>query len=667
VTDAAARDERVFLEIVHNRLQAVAEEMASVILRTGFTVFVKETADFSSALATREGEVFAAPLTLGTTNNPGKPHRAVIDAFSDWTEGDVVIANDPYTTGGLSTHLADLYLIKPIFAEGRLLCFGSCFIHSSDVGGKVPGSISPTCYDVYQEGLRLRPVRLYERGRLNEEILRLVLDNCRIPTQNWGDLKALLAGLTTAERRMQQVVERYGFARTEQGIYGVLDWAERRARQFIEAIPDGEYTFWDYVEGDAWGGAPMRLRCRLTVRGSDLFLDFTGTDHQVRGAFNLPSLDQKAHAMFVPTICRYFRTRDRGIPYNSGLVRPIHTSAPAGTMLNPRPPAAVGVRAATMIRLMDVLLGALGQALPSQLPAAGAGQGCIALLAMTDPRTGGRRVGVIQPVVGGSGGRPMRDGVDGMDFGVGFLRNVPAETLETDMPILIERYGLRPDSGGPGRHRGGLGIELSVRVFSPETVLTARGMERVQFRPWGRLGGSPGALGYAVVTTENGESRPTGKIDELLLQPGECITFLSPGGGGYGDPYERDPEAVARDVRRGLVSRENAERDYGVILRGRAVDMEATGARRLAAASRGRSRRDFEFGAERDAWEAAWPDDAQMALHAALEAQPSGFRSYIRDAVIRTLLTAARDGRAVRPQDVSDAVRTLRERIPLPR
>ncbi|HLW58945.1 MAG TPA: hydantoinase B/oxoprolinase family protein [bacterium] len=650
----------MLLEILHNRFQAVTEEMASTVLRTGFTVFVKETGDFSATLVTREGEVFAAPLTIGTTNNPGKPHRGVIEAFPDWAPGDVVLTNDPYTTGGLVTHLADLYLIVPIFADGRLLCFASCFVHSSDVGGKVPGSISPTCYDIFQEGFRLRPVKLYERGALNAAILRLVLDNCRIPTQNWGDLKALLACVVTAERRMQQLVDRYGFDRVEAGIVGVLDWAERRARQFIEEIPDGVYEFWDYLEGDAWGGAPMRLRCRMEVRGSELFLDFTGTDHQVRGAFNLPSLDQKAHAMFVPTICRYFRTRDRGIPYNSGLVRPVHTHAPRGSMLNPQPPAAVGVRAATMIRIMDVMLGLLGQALPSEIPAAGAGQACVVLLAMYDPRTGGQRVGVIQPIVGGSGGRPMRDGIDGMDFCVGFLRNVPAETLETDMPILIERYGLRPDSGGPGRYRGGMGIELALRVLSPDTVLTARGMERIQFRPWGRLGGAPGVLGHATVTSEGSESRDTGKIDELLLQPGETVAFYSQGGGGYGDPFERDPDAVARDVRRGLVTLEAAVRDYGVVLSGVAVDTEGTSARRRGPRSPALA---FSFGPERNRWEAVWSDKAQLALHAALDAQPPGFRSYMREALIRMLGSNSGRERPVRAAEVADAVRELRERI----
>ncbi len=664
MTDTDDRDAPVFLEILHNRLQAVAEEMASVVLRTGFTVFVKETGDFGATLATRGGEVFAAPLAIGTTNNPGKPHRPVIDAIPDWAEGDVVITNDPYSTGGFVTHLADLYLIKPIFVGGRLLCFAACFVHSSDVGGKVPGSISPTCYDLFQEGFRLRPVKLYERGRLNEPILRLLLDNCRIPTQNWGDLKALLGCLATAERRLQQLADRYGFDRIDRGIEGVLAWAERRARQFIQEIPDGEYVFWDYLEADAWGGAPIRLRCRMHVRGSELYLDFSGTDHQVRGAFNLPSMNQKAHYMFVPTLCRYFRTRDRSIPYNSGLVRPVHTHAPAGSLLNPRPPAAVGVRAATMIRLMDVLLGALGQALPERIPAAGAGQACIVLLAMHDPRSGRRRVGVIQPIVGGSGGRPMRDGIDGMDFCVGFLRNVPAETLETDMPVLIEHYGLRADSAGPGRYRGGVGIELAVRVLAPETVLTARGMERTQLRPWGREGGSPGELGCAIVTTGRGERRPTGKIDELLLQPGDVITFRSQGGGGYGNPYTRDPEAVASDVRRGLVSPEAAQRDYGVALNGRAVDALRTAALRARVPEAGPA---FAFGPERDALEAVWPDPARMALHRALDGAPASVRSYMREKLMREMAARVGGVGAVRAQDVADAVRELNAKIGLPR
>ena len=487
----------VFLEIFKNRIQAIAEEMASVVLRTGFTVFVKETADFGVCLLSPTGETFGSPVSTGVGLSLGLPGQGVISAIPEWHEGDIVIANDPYTTGGLATHLADVYLMKPVFADGRVIAFGCSFVHSSDVGGKVPGSITPTSYDIFQEGVRIAPVKLYDRGQLNQQILNVFLDNCRIPEQNLGDLRALMASLNTGERRLHELVARYGVEQVERGIEDLMGYAERLVRAMVREIPDGEYTFWDYMDPLA-DGYPIRLRCRLVVRDDALFMDFEGTDPQVRAAFNLPSCNQQGHFMLVPSLVRYFRTLDPSVPWNTGMVRMVTNHAPAGTVLNPEYPAAVGVRAATFIRLMDVVIGVLSQAQPDRLPAAGAGQACIVLLAMADARTGKHLVGVIQPICGGSGGRPMRDGIDGMDFAVGFLRNVPAETLETDMPILIERYGLRPDSGGPGRFRGGCGIELMVRVFAPDTIMTARGMERMTFRPWGRLGGLPGQPGTAV-------------------------------------------------------------------------------------------------------------------------------------------------------------------------
>jgi N-methylhydantoinase B len=629
------------------------------VLRTAFTVFVKETGDFDTVLVSRNGEVFASPLLIGVASTPGKPHRKLIEALSDWHDGDVLLTNDPYNTGGNVTQLNDVSLVKPIFCAGRLLCFASCFIHSSDVGGKVPGSVSPTSEEILQEGFRIRPLRLYDQGRLNNDVLRLFLDNCRIPTQNWGDMKALLASLTTAEARMQQLVDRYGFEAVDQGIEGVLSWAEQRARQIISTIPDGEYVFWDYLEGDAWGGAPVRIRCTMGIRGSDIFMDFAGTDPQVQGSFNLPSLNEKGHYMFVPTVTRLFLSNDPSIPFNSGLVRPIHTHAPTGSLLNPEEPAAVGVRAATMDRIMDVLIGALSQALPDHMPTAGAGQAAIVQLAMHDPRDGGRRVGVIQPVVGGSGARPTFDGIDGTDFCVGFLRNVPAETLETDMPILIDRYGLRPGSGGPGRYRGGMGIHLAVRVLSPDTVLTARGMERIQFRPWGRLGGHPGALGYATVTSIDGETRETGKIDEVLLQPNEVIAFYSPGGGGYGDPIDREPEAVEYDVFRGLVTTTEAEHDYGVVISGDRVNLEATTALRNSMRRHVRSPDAFSYGPERQAFESIWSDDLQLVLRAALQLVPARLQNVVREEAIKYLNAYSRAGGSIDAASVRDSVSRL--------
>ena len=645
----------VFLGIFKNRIQAIAEEMANVVLRTGFTVFVKETADFGTFLLSPAGETFGSPVVTGVNLSLGIPGEGVIEAIPEWHEGDIVITNDPYTTSGVSTHLADVFLIKPVFAGGRIIAFGCCFVHSSDVGGKVPGSITPTSYDIYQEGIRIRPVKLYERGRLDERILRIFLDNCRIPEQNWGDLRALMAALHTGEQRLHELVTRYGIAQVEQGIGDLLGYAERRVRAMIREIPDGEYTFWDYLE-DGPGGYPIRLRCRLVVSGDDILLDFKGTDPQVRAAFNLPSSNKQGHFMFVPTLVRYFRTLDPAVPWNTGMVRMVKNLAPLGSVLNPEPPAACGVRAATFIRLMDVLMGALSQAQPDRLPAAGAGQACIVLLAMDDIRSGKRLVGVVQPICGGSGGRPMADGIDGMDFSVGYLRNVPAETLETDMPILVEQYGLRPDSGGPGRHRGGMGIELTIRVFAPDTVMTARGMERMQFRPWGRLGGLPGRPGTAVKNRGTAGATPTGRIDELLLQPGDTMTFLSQGGGGYGDPHARDPMRVLSDVRRGLVSVESAREDYGVVVRNGELDAEATQALRDRRPPR---RTEFSYGPEREAFETVWTDAMQMALNRTLAGYPMSLRNYLKQRAMIDVDARARAKRTTAPVEIADLVRDI--------
>lgn len=645
----------VFLEIFKNRIQAISEEMASVVLRTGFTVFVKETADFGTFLLTPKGETFGSPAVTGVNLSLGMPGEDTIAAIGEWHEGDIVITNDPFTTGGMSTHLADVFLMRPVFAQGRLIGFGLAFIHSSDVGGKVPGSISPTAYDIYQEGVRITPVKLYERGVLNQTVLRLFLDNCRIPEQNWGDLKALMAGLNVGARRLNELADRYGVDQVETGIEALLAYAEHQVRAMIREIPDGEYVFWDYLEHGP-GGYPIRLRCRLVISGDAILMDFEGTDPQVRAAFNLPSCNKQGHYMLVPTLVRYFRTLDPAIPWNSGMVRMIASRAPAGSLLNPQPPAAVGVRAATFIRVMDVVLGALGQAQPDRLPAAGAGQACIVLLSMIDAESGRQRVGVVQPICGGSGGRPMKDGIDGMDFSVGYLRNVPAETLETDMPILIERYGLRADSGGPGVYRGGCGIELTVQVFAPDTVLTARGMERLQFQPWGREGGSPGAQGTAITNIGTPEATATGRIDELLLQPGDTITFMSQGGGGFGNPYARDPSAVLSDVRRGLVSAAAARDAYGVVLSDGGVDADATRALRAPRSGRGAA---FQFGPERERFERIWTDEMQMALNRALGAYPLALRNYLKQRAMREV-----ERRASPPPLRSDAPRLYSDAPP---
>ncbi|MEK8127178.1 hydantoinase B/oxoprolinase family protein [Paenibacillus filicis] len=654
------RTDQVFLEIFKNRVQAIVEEMAGVVLRTGFTAFVKETGDFGTYLLSPKGETFGSPLDTGYSLSLGIPAADVIGAFEEWHEGDIVICNDPYTTGGMATHLPDVHLLKPFFHEGKVIAFGLCFVHSSDVGGKVPGSVSPTAYDIHQEGLRLAPVKLYDQGRLNDQVLRIFLDNCRIPEQNWGDLRALMAGLNRGEQRLAELIARYGSEQVERGIESLLDYAERKVRLLIRDIPDGEYDFWDYLE-DGPGGYPIRLRCRMVVSGEEIFLDFDGTDPQVRASFNIATCNKQGHYMLVPALIRYFRTLDPTVPWNSGMIRMIRNDAPPATILNPEPMAAVGARAATFIRVMDVLTGALSRAQADKLPAAGAGQACIVMLSMTDPATGTKKVGVIQPVCGGSGARPMKDGIDGMDFAVGHLRNIPTETAEAEMPILIERYGLRPDSAGAGLYRGGSGIDLRVKILSPDTVMTARNMERMQFQPWGRLGGGAGTHGEAVKNEGTDEEQRLGRIDELLLQPGDTVSFLSQGGGGYGDPYRREPEAVARDVRSGLLSEAEARTQYGVALTADGgIDESAT--QELRGGQRSQPQ-DFSFGAARDSFERSWPDELQLAVGHALRSYPLALRDYLKRRTMAEAEKRMERGEKVGPEEIGGFMESLRRSI----
>ncbi|MGG4129119.1 hydantoinase B/oxoprolinase family protein [Paenibacillus illinoisensis] len=653
--------DKVFLEIFNNRIQAAVEEMANVVLRTGFTAFVKETGDFGTYLLSPSGETFGSPLETGYNLSLGIPAEATIRSIEDWQEGDLVICNDPYATKGMVTHLPDIHLIKPYFHEGRIIAYGMCFVHSSDVGGKVPGSVSPSAYDIHMEGIRIAPVKLYEAGVLNEQVMRMFLDNSRIPEQNLGDLKALMAALNRGEQRLAELIARYGVERIEQGIEQLLEYAEMKARAIVREIPDGAYDFWDYLEKGP-GGYPIRLRCKMTIEDSNIHLDFSGTDPQVRASFNIPTHNQQGHYMLVPALIRYFRTLDPTIPWNSGMIRMVSNYAPPASVLNPEPMAAVGARAATFIRLMDVITGALSKAEVSKVPAAGAGQACIVMMAMTDANDGKKKVGVIQPICGGSGARPMKDGIDGMDFAVGHLRNIPAETVEAEMPVLIEHYGLREDSAGAGEYRGGSGIALRVRIVTPDTVMTARNMERMEFQPWGRMGGDVGTHGEAILNEGLLDERDLGRIDELLLQPGDTVTFLSQGGGGYGDPLNRNVQSVLADVRSGLISIAKARELYGVVVKGTNIDESETQSLR---ATMQINVEDFSYGPTRDQFEAIWSDEMQLTLGQALKEYPLALRDYLKRRTMDILEQRHVDGLSVTTEEIASTVSGLRNNIGL--
>ena len=620
--------EKVLLEILNNRFTGIVEEMGYVIHRASFTVFVKETWDFDLALITPEGEIFCYPRNIGVTNMLGIDMQPAISCIDHYEPGDVIVTNDPHTTRGMATHLPDIMLFKPLFFEDKLLCFAWCFVHSSDVGGLVPGSIAPTAYDRYQEGLTVPPTKLVKAGKLNEELLKIILANCRIPEQNWGDMKALLAALNIAERRIGQVVTQYGADSVAKGIRGLMDYGEQRAREILGAVPDGEYRFSDYVEADFASKYFVRVNVRVVAEAGSLLLDFTGTDAQMRAAMNLPTYG-KPNQWVVLGVVNFLRTSDRALPLNRGILRSVTVKIPEGSFLNPTPFVATGVRHATGYRVSDAVLGALSQAVPERIPAAGAGQVAIILYSHLDPRTGGYGVNVLQPMQGGCGGRPTKDGIDGVNFSAGSLRNVPTESIELEAPVLVNRYML-VDKVAAGRYRGGSGVTIEFQSLAPNAIVTARGMDRFKLRPYGRKGGHPGNLGETLINPGTPRERNIGKVDILQLNPGDVVRITTPSGAGYGDPLDREPEMVLTDLENGFVSAEEAANVYGIVAVDGAIDVAATSARR-ASLSNQRSTEEFVFGPERAAYEARLPSSVQDLVAELLVVYPAATRQFLRD------------------------------------
>ncbi len=647
----------IMLEVYKNLFQGIVDESGQMIMRAAHTVFIKETQDFVVTLATPDGEAFAASRRIGIWLAIGMPLRAALEAVGPPRDGDVYITNDPEASRGLVTHLPDTFCWRPVFYRGQLVCYAVAFVHLTDVGGLAPGSVQPSAGEQLQEGLIIPPTRLVSGGELDEGLLGLMAANSRSAAQNRGDVRALLAAIDTAAQRMRDLIDKEGLAEVRAGMAGVLDYAERQARDVFRTIPDGTYTFADYLEGDVVpGGRPIRIALDLRASDGELTLDFSRTDPQVRAALNIPTYGQDGHYLMVIGLVSFLRSLNPDVTYNSGLVRPVRLIAPRGSLVNPEPGAPCGARQATFFRVAEVIMGALAHALPERIPAAGCGQGSILFVAVPDFSTGRSRVSIVQPLVGGSGGRPTMDGTDGVDFNTGFYRNIPSEVLESDMPVVVERYGLRPDSGGAGAFRGGMGLDYALKVLPPEAVLTSRGMERYFFEPWGREGGRPGARGHTTLATADGGPRELGKIDVIRVPPRSTLSVRTAGGGGYGDAFARDPALVLADVLDGLVSPGRARQDYGVAIVGDQVDERATAELRRGPRPQGER---FSFGDNRVAFEQRWPDALQTAVNRLTAGLAAAPRQYVRERMIEAIETSRARG-----QDVDEAaLRTLYQQV----
>lgn len=612
--------------IMNNRFSAIVEEASTVLHRTAHTTFVKLVQDYQCALATPDGDIFAYPSQSGVTVFIGLPLQETLDRIGreNFEPGDCYITNDPFFTDGLVTHMMDVTMIYPIFRDEKLVAFGWSFVHASDIGGAVPGSISPTFTESFQEGLRVRPIKLFKRGKLNPDAKNIFLDNSRIPEEMWGDFQAMLSAMKSMDRRLNQLCDRYGLDAVETGMREVIDFAEVKARQVISRIPDGEYSFSDYLEGIE-ENQHAHIRASMRVTGDEVEIDFTGTDPQVAAAYNF-IIGERTHPYVTQALTYYIMSMEPSAPKNAGLLRPIQTKAPRGTVINAEYPAAMGSRVAAGTRVFDAVLGCLNQALPDGLMAAGAGMVGIIVVNAQDPATGNPRVNVLNPIIGGGGGRIGMDGIDGVDGRSGALKSIPTEVIEVETVMHMRACHLLADTQSPGRWRGGAALVMEIENTGYEATMTVRGMNRFTFRPWGLKGGKPGKLGEVIVNAGTAGEQSIGKIRVLQMDRGDVVTIISPAGGGFGNPLDRDPALVVKDVTMELLSLDVARDVYGVVITDDAVDQPATEVLRGGMRSRGESGHMFDYGPERSDYNAIWTPDIRMLLSSRVLALPKATR-----------------------------------------
>ena len=556
----AERLDPITLEVVRNRLDAIAQEMQDALVRSGYSNIIKEGHDCSAALFDLNAEVIAQatalPAQLGCL--PSVVGRVLAEFRPDsMVDRDVFILNDPYDGG---THLPDIALVSPVFHDARVVAFTACIAHHQDVGGKTPGSLPTDSTDIFQEGLRIPLVKLYEAGRPNAIVHAFIERNVRIPQIVLGDLGAQVAGLNVGKARLGLLFRQHGTAQLLAYIAELLDRAETLTRRAIGRIRPGTYSFEDYLDSDGVEADKLvRIRATVTVSESDLKIDFAGSDKQLKGPLNADRAAVMSAVYFVAKAIG-----DRNAPDNGGCYRPIHVDLPEGTVVNPRAPAPVNGRTITMKRIADTILGALVPALPGQIPAAPSGLVRVLVFGGHDPGSG-RSFVCTDFSTGGTGGQPEDDGVDSLETDIANTMNMPAESLELHYPLRVHRNALVADSCGAGRRRGGLGVEREIELLRGDATVTLR-EDRHRTRAWGLYGGQPPPFARAEVQHADGSRTPIPSKGVFQLSAGDRIHCWATGGAGYGDALEREPALVLQDVIDGKISVAAALDDYGVVL-----------------------------------------------------------------------------------------------------
>lgn len=571
--EPAADYDPVGLEVLRGRLAAAADEMEHVLLKSSYSSIITEALDATCAVFDAKGRTIAQacaiPVHLGVLCELGRRFAAHYPS-GEAQKGDLYIVNDPYSGG---THLPDIAVASPVFLGEILVGYTAAMVHHQDIGGSAPGSTSANAYDHLAEGMRIPLIRLAKGGVLNADAIAMLAANSRSPANIRGDLSAQIASCRTGEQRLAAIFEAGGVDAVNHGIEALLDYAERLTRQAIGRIPDGVYGFIDQLDDDGMHpeAEPSRIQVTITIRGTDISFDFTGTDGQVKAAINSVRSSTLAVLYYAVRVL----TGDAA-PNNDGCYRPVSYNLPSGTLVNSEFPAPVNARMITVFRIGDAVMGAMAKAAPQNVTAAGCGQTSVIPVGGTDPATGQHFVGVLGgPYRGGMGARPTKDGIDVTDHGLCNVYHVPIEMTESQLPVRYRKLGLWPDSGGAGRYRGGLGYEVKLDWLGGEGTVSLR-RERHKFGPWGLEGGGAAPVCRTELAHHDGGIEPLpGKI-LAPIQQGEQLRYWTTGGGGYGSPFTREPAEVLADVLDGRVSLAAAREIYGVVIERGLVDAAKT-------------------------------------------------------------------------------------------
>lgn len=549
----------ITLEVIHNEFLSIAEEMGISLQKAAYSSNIKTRLDFACAIFDDSFrnivQALHIPSMLGALVSM-VPACIQEYGLTNLREGDGLVMNDPHKGG---THLPDIALISPVFYKSRIFGYVANIAHHQDVGGRSPGSVPGDATDIYQEGLVIPPLRLIRQGQLQEPLLTLLLANVRAPKKRMGDYRAQLAANTLGLRRLQHLLTKYSIETLQTYMNAILSYTERRMRTALQEIPPGCYTAEDYLDGDGITREPVKIATEITIQDDIAIIDLSSSDQQGPGPMNATM------ASTLSAISYIFKCLiDPAIPVNHGLYQPLHIIAPRGSVVHAQPPAAIAGCWEVAQRICDVLVLALAEALPQKVCAAGKGIICNISFGGINPQTQDLYT-FYETIGGGYGARPNLDGMDAVQYHLTNTQNAPIEEIELQYPILIERYELLPNTEGPGKYRGGLGLRRDYR-FKDHSVTFSVLSDRTRFAPWGLFRGLAAQPSKYIVNPNSPDEIQLWSKHTILLKPNDLVTIQTPGGGGYGDPKERDPQLVLEDVRNGKITRSHAAQFYGVVI-----------------------------------------------------------------------------------------------------